>query len=124
MTFKVPQNTSTNKDEFIADRYVIPFASELIEFILDDKKMTTYRYGDKYDYLQPGDTIKIQNSDTKIIVANAVITDKTPTSFADLPHDAYTNKEHQRNVLSGYYAYIGRQIEDDDRFLVFSFKLV
>jgi hypothetical protein len=129
MAFKVPNTTSTNKDEYKADKYVIPFAPELIKFILEDKKMTTYRFGDKYSYLQPGDRIKVQDSNTKDIVTNAVITRKTKATFAELPvstgsHESYTDKEHQRNVLSGYYAYIGRKIKDDDPFLIFSFKLV
>jgi hypothetical protein len=128
MTFQVPKDTSINTEEFKPDKYVIAFAPELISFIHDDKKLTTYRYGDKYDYLKVGDTVAIQDSDTKSIVAQVTITGKVSTTFKDLPveigtHESYKNKEHQRQVLSGYYAYLGRPITDNDPFLVFDFKL-
>jgi hypothetical protein len=129
MAFRVPNITSVNTDEFKPDLYVIAFAPELIGYILEDKKLTTYRYGTKYDYLKVGDSVQIQNSKSTEIVGNAVITEKSSTTFKDLPiingaHESYRNKECQREVLSGYYAYIGRAIRDDDIFLSFSFKLV
>lgn len=129
MVFKVPDKTTTIDDEYIADKYVLPFAPELVKLILDNKKTTTYRLGDKYDYLQSGDNIKIQNSVTKEIVAEAVITNKSTATFAELPisgggHEVYADKEHQRKVLSGHYPHIGRQIDDDDLFLVLNFKLI
>lgn len=129
MTFQVPQKTSINAEECKPDQYVVPFAPELITFILEDQKLTTYRYGDKYDYLNVGDEISIQNSATKQIVAKAVITNKARTTFGQLPvqlgtHESYKDKEHQRQVLSGYYAYVGRPLEDEDPFLVFDFELV
>jgi hypothetical protein len=129
MTFRVPQKTSVNDEEFKPDAYVVAFAPELIDFILQDKKLTTYRFGDKYDYLQVGDRVKIQNSQTKELPANAVIVRKVATTFEGLPvalgtHETYSDKEHQRQVLSGYYAYLGRPLEDDDPFLVFDFKLL
>lgn len=129
MSFQVPDVTSTNNTEFVPDKYVIPFAPELVSLILDDKKSTTYRFGKKYDYLQTGDRVKIQNSNSKKIVADAEITAKAETTFKELPlddgsHEAYEDKEHQRQVLSGYYAYVGRPISDDDIFLVLDFKLI
>jgi hypothetical protein len=96
---------------------------------LADKKLTTYRFGNKYDYLKIGDTVSIQDSDTKVIVGKASITNKAHTVFRDIPiktgtHESYKDKEHQRKVLSGYYAYIGRPIKNEDPFLVFDFKLL
>ena len=128
MTFNVPGNTSVNKDEFKPNPFVVPFAPELISFILEKLKLTTYRFGNKYDYLNIGDVVKIQNSASKEIVGQAQITRKSSTTFKDLPltngtHESYKNKEQQRAVLSGYYAYIGRPISDDDQFLVFDFRL-
>lgn len=129
MTFQVPDQTSINKEEFKPDEYAIAFAPELVGFILQDRKLTTYRYGDKYDYLKIGDEISIQDSSTGEIRAKAKITNKMRTTFGDLPiqigtHEAYRDKEHQRQVLSGYYAYLGRPLVDDDPFLVFDFELV
>lgn len=129
MTFQVSDTTSINNDEFKPRPHVIAFAPELINFILEDLKVTTYRFGKKYDYLKVGDVVDIQDSSTRRIVGSAEITGKNSTTFKDLPltsdtHESYKDKEHQRNVLSGYYAYIGRPIEDKDDFLVFDFRLL
>jgi hypothetical protein len=129
MTFQVPDKTSINSDEFKADANVIPFAPELINFILEDLKVTTYRFGRKYDYLHVGDVVSIQDSSSKQMVCKAEITGKSSTTFKELPlesgtHETYKDKEHQRGVLTGYYAYIGRPIDDEDEFLVFDFKLL
>lgn len=129
MSFRVPDKTSVNNDEFKPEANVIPFAPELISFILEDLKVTTSRFGKKYDYLQVGDVVSIQDSSSKQIVGKATITGKSSTTFDELPLDSgafksYKDKEHQRKVLSGYYAYIGRPIEDKDEFLVFDFKLL
>ncbi len=128
MIFRVPDTTSTNEKEFTPDKYAIAFAPELVDFILQNLKLTTYRYGDKYDYLKVGDEIGIQDSSTGKIMAKAKIINKARTTFRDLPiqtgvHESFTDKEHQRKVLSGYYAYLGREISDSDPFLVFDFKL-
>lgn len=129
MTFHVPDKTSVNSEEFKPDANAIPFAPELISFILEDLKVTTYRFGKKYDYLQVGDVVSIQDSSSKQIMGKAMITGKSSTTFDAIPlnsgiHESYKDKEHQRKVLSGYYAYIGRPIEDKDEFLVFDFKLL
>ncbi len=127
--YQTPEQTSVNNEEFKPNQCVIPFAPELIDFILAKKKLTTYRFGNKYNYLNVGDLINLQNSSTRNMVATAIITRKANTTFKDIPiktggHESYRNKEHQRQVLSGYYAYIGRKIADDDQFLVFDFKLI
>jgi len=129
MSFQVPDKTSVNKDEFKPEAYVIPFAPELVGLILDKLKLTTYRFGRKYDYLNVGNEVSIQDSTSKEIVARAVIKKKSQTTFLGLPlnngsHESYRDKEHQRKVMSGYYAYLGRPIEDDDEFLVFDFELI
>lgn len=124
MSFQVPDNTSTYKDEYKPDAYVIPVAPELVRFITDELKLTTYRFGNKYDYLKEGDEVGIQNAASKEIAGKALIKRKGKALFKDLPlsdglHESYKDKEHQRQVLSGYYAYLGRPIADDDEFLVF-----
>jgi hypothetical protein len=129
MRFNVPDDTTTNKKEFKPGRYVIPFAPELIAFILHNQKLTTYRFGNKYDYLNVGDLVNIQDSQSKEIVGTATVFGKSACTFKDLPlstetHESYRDKEHQRTVQSGYYAFLGRPIADSDPFLVLSFKLV
>lgn len=125
----VPDQTSVNAAEFKPNPYIIAFAPELVEFILADKKLTTYRFGSKYDYLNVGDRIGIQDSDTKAIVGKAEITQKSSITFKEIPmstgtHESYRSREHQREALSGYYAYLGRPIADNDEFLVFDFQLL
>jgi hypothetical protein len=126
--FKVPHQTTSNKTEPPKQGYVLPFAPELIQFILDERKLTTYRFGSKYAYLKPTDKVAIANSQTGDHVAQAKILDITEVTFRDLPltistHETYDTKEQQRLVMSGYYAYIGRSIQDDDPFLVINFRL-
>lgn len=110
--------------------YVISFAPELIPAILSGEKVMTYRYNGagKYEYLNVGDKVNIQNSKSDEIVAPGVVTDKERTMFLDLPldrpgHEPYGNKEEQRAVFSGYYAYLGRPIKDEDPFLILGYKL-
>ncbi len=123
----VPPKTTVNKKEPKADKYIIPFAPELVSMILNGQKVRTYRFGNKYDYLKTGDEVKIQNSSTKEVVAPARVVGKGKVSFGELPvqiegHETYHDKEHQRKVFSGYYAYIGREISDSDPFLVIEFE--
>lgn len=106
---------------FIFDH--IPFAPELLGYIISGLKLTTYRLGNKYDYLKVGDVVSIQDSANKNIVGQAVIKNKQPTTFKKLPLKSYKNKEHQRQVFQGNYAYLNRPIKDTDQFLVFKFEL-
>jgi len=91
--------------------------------------MQSYRFGLKYDYLEVNDEIKIQNCDSKEIVALAKVINKRRTIFKKIPiqidgHEVYRDKEHQREVFSGYYVYIGREIKDEDLFLMIGFELI
>ena len=124
---KVPEITSIYKKEPPSDPYIINFAPELISFIKSGKKVATYRFGDKYDYLEVGDVVKVKDNDANKIVGEAVIVGKQKTTFAELPfntpgHETYENKEHQRKVFSGYYAFLEREINDNDPFLVLEYK--
>lgn len=125
----VPDKTSINTTEFKPDAHSIAFAPELIQFIKDNQKLTTYRFGKKYDHFRVGDFVNYQNSETGEIVGTLRIVNKKEVTFSELPlesstHEVYKSKEHQRQVLSGYYAYIGREIADDDPFLILGFTLV
>lgn len=118
---------SRYEDEPKPQPYVIPFAPELITLIRKGKKVKTYRFGLKYDYLNDGDAVKIQNWDTQEIIGHAKVTGKLRTTFAALPlensgHEPYPNKDAQRNVFSNYYAYLQRPIKNDDVFLIITFS--
>lgn len=126
---KAPKNGTVISDEPKAEKYILPFAPELVQFIKDKRKAVTYRFGDKYDYLEIGDTVRIQNVETKEIIGEAVVKDKTWTTFEDLPlgtpgHETYRDKDHQRHIFEGYYAYTGKPIEDNSPFLVLGFELI
>lgn len=102
---------------------------ELVDLILSGEKIKTYRFGHKYDHLKVGDRVKITNSQSNELITNAIIIDKFYQDFKDLPidipgHEPYQNKEHQRQIFNGYYKYLDRPIRDDDKFIVFEFKLL
>ncbi|QQG49819.1 MAG: ASCH domain-containing protein [Candidatus Berkelbacteria bacterium] len=125
---QAPSEGTIIANEPIADKYTLPFAPELVQFIKDGHKATTYRLGYKYDYLQLEDVVTITNAVTKEVVGKATVTGKSFTTFQDLPlntpgHEAYQDKEHQRRIFEGYYAYTGKPIEDDSRFMVLEFEL-
>ena len=121
-------NTS-NPTEPRPEMYTIPFKHELVELILKGEKVKTCRYGEKYDYLKVGDKVKIQSSKTQEIPCEATITDKKYTTSKEKPpstlgQEAYDNKEKQKQKFSEYYSYIGREVQDDDPFLIFEFQLI
>ncbi len=125
---KVPQKTTKYNEEPIHDKYIVGFAPELINFIKEGKKVLTYRFGNKYNYLKPEDIVKVEDTVNKKVIGKAKVISKEQTTFGELPlnipgHETYTNKEHQRKVFSGYYAYLGKNIQDDDVFLILGFKL-
>jgi len=82
---QVPNNTSINTTEFKPDATSIAFAPELIQFITDNQKLTTYRFGKKYDHLKVGDVVYYQNSATQELVGKLRITRKGETTFGELP---------------------------------------
>lgn len=129
MSFTVPSTTTVNESEYRPGLNILPFAPELITFITKNMKLTTYRFGDKYSYLTAGDIVAVQNSATGELICKARIRSASKTTFANLPlddggHESYEDKEHQRKVFSGYYGYLGRDIKNDDPFLVISFELI
>lgn len=111
------------------ERYVISLAPEISDLVIDGKKVKTYRLGKKYDYLKVGDKVKIIDTISREFKANVIITDKYFVAFKDLPidiqgHERYKSKEEQRRTFNGYYKFTGKQIEDEDKFLVLEFQKV
>lgn len=104
----------------------IKFAHDLVPLILDKTKTLTYRFGDKYDYLQREDTLFLEDSSNGEIFAEVKIINKTYTTFGDLPidkkgHESYSSKEVQREKFKKYYA---REMKDDDKILVLEFIVI
>ncbi len=123
------RKTTIHKSEPVIQKYHLSFAPELIEIIKNHEEVKTYRYGNKYDYLVPGDKIVIENTITGEIIGDAHIVSKGFTTFKEMPlnvpgHKSYEDKEQHRKVLNGYYAYLGKEIEDSDPFLILEFKLI
>lgn len=126
---KVPKKTTKYNKEPIHEKYIIGFAPELISFIKEGKKVLTYRFGEKYNYLKPNDVVVIEDTVNKKAYGKAKVISKEKTTFDKLPlsspgHETYKDKEHQRKVFFGYYAYLGRKIRDGDEFLILGFKLI
>lgn len=97
----MPRKTTKYTKEPVHDKYVIGFAPELIDFIKEGKKVLTYRYGNKYNYLKPNDIVVVEDTVNKKVVGKARVISKKKTTFNELPldipgHETYTNKEHQK----------------------------
>jgi hypothetical protein len=107
------------------EKISISFAPDLIPLILNGSKTLTYRLGDKYTFLNIGDTVTIRDSVSNKIYAVAEITEKSVILFGKLPidrkgHEVYVSKEAQRKVFKQYY---GRDIGDGESMLVLGFKI-
>ncbi|MBI5530545.1 MAG: ASCH domain-containing protein [Candidatus Doudnabacteria bacterium] len=103
----------------------IGFAPDLVKLVKSGEKTKTYRLGNKYDFLNPGDVIPTKNSESGEVFAELKITNKAYTTFKDLPlnnsgHEIYGTKEEQRNLFEKYY---GRKVEDDEFVIVLSFEV-
>lgn len=128
MDMKAPQSPTVVPTNPIHDDYTIQFAPELTDFIRKEGKVKTYRYGSKYEYLKVGDLVTLTEYKTNDLISKAEITGKEHVTFKDIPldlggHEVYESKDHQQKVFSSYYKYIGREIKDEDPFLILTFKL-
>ena len=104
----------------------LKFASNLAPLILNENKTLTYRVGDKYDFLQKGDTIKLEDSGSGNIFAEVEIVNRSYTTFGELPlttvgHEAYSSQKERREKFKTYY---GREIDDDEKILVIQFRIL
>lgn len=102
---------------------LIGFAHELVSQVLDGSKTLTYRIGEKCNFLQVGDVIDARDSSNDHIFAKLQITEKSHTTFKDLPiaragHEGYSSKEEQRKRLEKYYG----KVQDNDKVLILGFK--
>ncbi len=103
----------------------IGFAANLVPLIKNGSKTLTYRIGNKYALLNVGDSISISNSSNNEIFADIEITEKSYTTFKDLPidrvgHEIYESKQKQKETFEKYY----KTVNDNDKILVLGFKLL
>lgn len=95
---RVSRTTTINNQEYVPEKGGIGFSPELIKIIMSGQKLSTYRFGKKYHHLKVGDTVRIENSDTGEVACLAKVTDKSMTTFKDLPisgnsHETFRDKE-------------------------------
>lgn len=108
------------------DKVILGFAEELIPLVKDGSKTRTYRLGLKYEFLQKGDTLLIEDSSTHLPFGEIEIVGITKMSFLDLPidqrgHETYFSKEEQRQVFERFYK---RAVFDNDPVIIIEFKVV
>lgn len=104
----------------------IKFAAELIPLILQGSKTITYRVGNDFDFLIPGDILPVKESATGKPITNVIIVEKSYTTFKKLPikrkgHEVYKSKKEQRETFKKYY---GRAINDEEKILVLHFEVI
>lgn len=103
----------------------IGFAANFVPLILNGSKTLTYRIGDRYDFLEIGDEIDIKDSSNEKVFGRIKITEKSYTTFEDLPidrkgHEVYKSKLEQRETFEKYYG----QVDDKDKMLILGFELI
>ena len=104
----------------------IGFAPDLVPLVLNGSKTLTYRLGNKWDFLEVGDTILTDDSGTGKVFAELEITLKEKGTFATLRddrewHEMYRTPEERRATFEKYYK---RPIADDEPALILGFKVV
>lgn len=105
---------------------MIGFAKDLVPLVKSGEKTLTYRLGDKYDYLKPGDKIQAKDSSTNKPFAKIEITAKQTISFGKLPidkpgHEQYKSKDEMRKTFQKYYE---QEVSDDSPVVILEFKLI
>lgn len=103
----------------------IGFAKELVPLVLDGSKTLTYRIGEKWDFLEVGDTILTDDSSTGKVFAELEIVCKEKGTFGSLRddrdgHEVYRSTEERRKTFKKYY---GRDIEDNETAIIFEYKV-
>ncbi len=102
------------------------FASELVPLVRSGEKVLTYRLGDKWNFLNVGDTIETKDSGTGDKFGKLEITQKELTTFGELTenregHEQYEDKEARRKKFENYYK---RPVEDSESITILGFKVV
>lgn len=108
------------------DKVILGFAEESVPLVKDGSKTLTYRLGLKYDFLQNGDTLLIEDSSTHLPFAKIEIVEVTKTSLVDLPidrrgHEVYSSKEGQRQAFERFYK---RTVLDNDPVMIIEFRVL
>lgn len=103
----------------------IKFAPELVELVCNGSKTSTYRLGDKFDFLKAGDRIGVADNSGKNF-AEVEIVEKSKTTFKDLSidnpgHEKYESEEAKTKAFEKHYK---RAIDPAEEVIILKFKLV
>jgi len=102
------------------------FASKLVTLVRSGEKVLTYRLGDKWNFLNVGDTVETKDSGTGEVFGKLEITKKECTTFGELTedqegHEKYESVEEKRKSFETYYQ---RPVEDSEPVTILGFKVV
>lgn len=105
---------------------VIGFASDLVPRVLKGSKTLTYRLGDKWSFLEVGDTIQTEDSSSNKVFAELEIISKEVGTFGTLRddregHEEYRSLEERRATFEKYYK---RPVTDAEPALILGFKVI
>lgn len=112
MSAYAPQEPTVVHTNPIHDKYVVQFAPELTNFIRNGQKLKTYRFGNKYEYLKVGDEVELREYGTNNLISKAEITDKTHTTFRDLPLDWVDMRFTTRKITRGMCSQVTTNISE------------
>lgn len=104
----------------------LKFKPHLVDLILSGAKTTTWRLFDDKD-LQVGDEVDIVNSDSKEVVARAVLTNvrsKPLGEVDDADYEGHEKYESQAVMLAHFRNYYGDSVNLDTELKVVDFILV
>ncbi len=104
----------------------LKFKPHLIDLILAGEKTTTWRLFDDKD-LQVGDEVDIINSDTKEVVAHAILTDvrtKPLGEVEDADYSGHEKYESQDAMLANFRNYYGDTVGLDTEVKIVDFILI
>lgn len=102
----------------------IGFAANLVPLVKNGSKKLTYRLGEKYAFLKPGDKISTKDSSTREVFGELEIIEVEKTTFNDLPidideHEKYASKEEQKKVFETYYP---GEVKDESVVIILKFN--
>jgi hypothetical protein len=102
------------------------FASKLVPLVKSGEKYLTYRLGERWDFLNVGDTIETKDSGTEETFGTLEILGKERTTFKEIEidregHEHYKDHEEKRNNFINLY---NRPVEDSETVIILKFKVV
>lgn len=108
----------------MTDALFLGFAPQLVPLVKSGRKTMTYRLGDKYTSVKPGDVLPVKNSGDGKLFGQVIISNISTTTFKELPinrngHEGYASKDEQRAKFEIYY---GRSVVDEEPVIILEYK--